>query len=249
MSLRHFRQRLTLLAAGALDGAEREQALLHAATCAGCARELEEIREVLARLDQDPARSAEMPIPPGALAARVRARLDETPTSRPWTLGWRWVLAPGVAAAAALAVLAFLRGPLVPHRPATVVTVSEDALSRLERTVARQQAVRYLNDAQDVLVTVAAAPRACRRTSKRVDVGEEARRSRELLSRRALLMDVSGDAVPTAAPLLRDVAEMLHEVALLEPCARAQDLETIHKEIGRRNLLMKIDLVTRELQG
>jgi hypothetical protein len=149
-----------------------------------------------------------------------------------------------------LAVLAFFpRGPFVPHPPAPVVTVSEDAFSRLERTVAREQAVRYLNDAQDVLVTVAAAPRACRRTSERVDVGEEARRSRELLSRRALLMDTSGDAVPTAAPLLRDVAEMLHEVALLEPCARARDLETIHKEIGRRNLLMKIDLVTRELQG
>jgi hypothetical protein len=115
--------------------------------------------------------------------------------------------------------------------------------------VARQQAVRYLNEAQDVLVTVAAAPRACRRASQRVDVGEEARRSRELLSQRALLVEVGEDAVPTAAPVLRDVEEMLHEVALLEPCARARDLETIHREIGRRNLLMKIDLMTRELQG
>lgn len=251
MSLLHFRhrQRLTLLATRALDGPLREATLLHVAGCTRCARELGEFREVLARFDEDPARSAEMPISTRALTARVLARLEETPTPPAWTTGWRWVLAPAIAAAG-LAMFAFFpRGPLVPDSPAPVVTVSADALSRLQRTVAREQAVRYLNDAQDVLVTVAAAPRACRRTSERVDVGEEARRSRELLSRRALLMDTSGDDVPTAAPLLKDVEEMLHEVALLEPCARARDLETIHKEIGRRNLLMKIDLVTRELQG
>jgi hypothetical protein len=252
VSLLHFRhrRRLTLLAAAVLDAAEREETLAHVASCAGCARELQEIRDVLARFDADPARSAEMPLPPEAVTALVLARLDRGLTSQPWVLGWRWILAPAIAAVAVLAVLAFFRRSTKPlFRQAPVVTVSQDALKRLERTVAREQAVRYLNEAQDVLVTVAAAPRACRRASERVDVGEEARRSRELLSQRALLVDMSVDAVPTAAPLLKDVEEMLQEVALLEPCARARDLETIHKQIGRRNLLMKIDLMTRELQG
>jgi hypothetical protein len=251
MSL-HFRhrRRLTLLAAGALDAAEREGTLLHTASCAGCAQELREIRHVLARFDADPARSAEMPLPPEAVTALVLARLDRTLKSQPWVLGWRWVLTPAIAAAAVLGVLAFFSHRSKPaESEAPVVTVSEGALQRLERTVAREQAVRYLNDAQDVLVTVAAAPRSCRRASERVDVGEEARRSRELLSQRALLVDAGADGVSSAGPLLRDVEEMLQEVALLEPCARARDLETIHDEIGRRNLLMKIDLVTRELQG
>jgi hypothetical protein len=253
VSLLHFRhrRRLALLATGALVGAEGDEALRHASSCADCARELEEMRGVLARIALDPVRSAEMPIRTEALKVRVLARLEEAEKPWAWWPASRRVLAPGLGGAAAVAVLlAFLVSrPAVREPLSPVVTVSENALARLERTVAREQAVRYLNDAQDVLVTVAAAPRACRRTSERVDVGEEARRSRELLSRRALLLDVSGDAVPTAAPLLRDVEEMLHEVALLEPCARARDLETIHREIGRRNLLMKIDLVTRELQG
>ena len=250
MSLLHLRhrRRLTLLAEGALEGAEREETLLHVASCAGCGQELREIRDVLARFQADPARNAEMPISSAALAARVQARLDGPVPARSLTPGWRWAAA--IAAAVAICVLAFFSRSLErPGADAPAVTVSEGALQRLERTVAREQAVRYLNQAQDVLVTVAAAPRACRRASERVDVGQEARRSRELLSQRALLVDVGRDAVPSAAPVLKDVEEMLHEVALLEPCARARDLETIHREIGRRNLLMKIDLMTRELQG
>jgi hypothetical protein len=252
MSLLHFRhrRRLTLLAAEALGGAEREEALAHVAACPGCGRELAEIRELLSRFASDPARSAEMPIPPEAVTALVLARLDATIASRAWILGSTWILTPAIAAAAVLAVLAFLsRWPLRVEAPAPAVTVSEDALRRIEGTVAREQAVRYLNEAQDVLVTVAAAPRACHRESQRVDVGEEARRSRELLARRALLVDLGEGALPSTAPLIRDVEQMLREVALLESCARARDLEAIHKEIGRRNLLMKIDLMTRELQG
>jgi len=250
MSFLHFRhrRRLALLAADALDGGERERTLAHLASCAGCAAELAEIKGVLSRFDSDPARSAEMPIPPEALAALVLSRLDRTLESVAWTLGWRWVLTPAIAAAAVLAVLGiFSRWP--PPSAAPPARVSEDALQRIERTVAREQAVRYLNEAQDLLVSVAAAPRACRREAERVDVGEEARRGRELLARRALLVDVGEDAMPSAGPVLRDVEQMLHEVALLESCARARDLEAIHREIGRRNLLMKIDLMTRELQG
>ena len=85
----HHRRRLSLLAAGALDGSERQSTLVHVAACAGCARELAELRAVLARFDADPARSAEMRIGPAALTARVLLRLEETPAARSWTPGWR----------------------------------------------------------------------------------------------------------------------------------------------------------------
>jgi hypothetical protein len=52
-----------------------------------------------------------------------------------------------------------------------------------------------------------------------------------------------------ARDVFDDVEEMLREVAALDACARPQDLEVIRGEIARRRLLMKIDLVTRELQG
>jgi len=115
--------------------------------------------------------------------------------------------------------------------------------------VARENAVRYLAEAQDLLVTVAAAPLACDRKRARVDVEEEARRSRELLSRRALLVQADRAEMAGARPILEDVSNMLGEVAALDPCARPEDLLAIQEQMSRRRLLMKIDLMTRELQG
>jgi hypothetical protein len=82
-----------------------------------------------------------------------------------------------------------------------------------------------------------------------VEVGEEAQRSRELLARRRLFLEIDAPAVVAARDVLDDVEEMLRQVAALDPCARPQDLEAIRGEIARRRLLMKIDLMTRELQG
>jgi hypothetical protein len=127
--------------------------------------------------------------------------------------------------------------------------VSQDALDRLERTLARERAARYLAEAQDVLVNVAAAPRNCVRAGQRVEMGEEAQRSRELLAERALLVDIEGSAVAGARPVLEDVEQVLREVATLPDCAHRRDLRAIHKEMERRRLLMKIDLMTRELVG
>jgi hypothetical protein len=117
-----------------------------------------------------------------------------------------------------------------------------------ERVVAREQAARYLGEASDVLVTVAARPRRCRKGHDHVDIGEEAQRSRELLARRSLL-HVDEAAVASAQPVLDDVEQVLREVASLDACARRLDLQAINRQIERRHLLLKIDLMARELQG
>ncbi|PYQ02568.1 MAG: hypothetical protein DMF82_15690 [Acidobacteria bacterium] len=135
--------------------------------------------------------------------------------------------------------------PAVAERPGAA---ADDVVGRMERTVTRTQTARYLDDAQDLLLTVA-APHPCPRESKRVDVEDEARRSRELLARRALLVGTSGESVASARPVLRDVEYVLREVASLPSCARERDLQAIQREVSRRNLLMKIDLMTRELKG
>jgi hypothetical protein len=126
--------------------------------------------------------------------------------------------------------------------------VPDEFLRRMERTAAREQAARYLGEAGDVLVTVAARPHRCRKGEERVDVGEEAQRSRELLAR-GRLIDMHAAAVASARPVLDDVEQMLREVASLESCARKHDLQTITREVERSRLLLKIDLMTRELQG
>ena len=253
---RGWRQRTSLLALGAAEGREADEARAHVNGCAGCAEDLARLRHALELAALDPVRIVEPPLGIPALLARVNARLDAASAAKP-RLAWRaaWLL-PAGALAAGLAVFLFLR-PV--HAPSTTpstpagmaaaqVAVPEDMLGRMERTVTRAQTARYLDEAQDLLLTVA-APRPCARQSRRVDVEQEAERSRELLARRALLVGTSGQDVASARPVLRDVEYVLREVASLPSCARERDLQAIQREVSRRNLLMKIDLMTRELKG
>lgn len=248
------RERVSLLAAGALAGRERQRALAHVDSCAECREELHHLREALDLLAEDPVREADPPIPVGALVARVNARLAEEAARGPawtrWMSGSRWALLPlGAAAAAALAVL------LLPHPPVSVpgasptIAVSDDALDRLERNVSREQTARYLNDAGDVIRSVAAAPEDCDRGKERVDVEQASARSRELLARRALLLESGSEAVASVRPVLDDVEQALRQVASLESCVRKRDVERVRDDVERSRLLMRIRLMTRELEG
>lgn len=259
-----WRQKVSLLAAGALQAAEMPAVEAHVAGCAGCRADLEESRALFATLLDDPVRLAQPPLAVSALRARVEARLDET-SAPVFGAAVPRLLWAGVAAALVVALVAAmaLRGTApaavgpdvaagqVPTPPAladSAPAVSDQALTRMERTVAREQAARYLGEAQDVLVTVTAAPRKCQRGEARVDVADEARRSRDLLARRATL-DLDVAAADSAGPVLDDVERALREVASLEGCARRGTLLALHKDMERRRLLMKMDLMARELEG
>lgn len=255
MTLFHgrWRRRTSLLASGALAGRARAAAEAHAEACAACRRELARTRVALALLDQDPLRAAEPPIPIGSLVTRVHARLDAANGAERRSRGsLAWAGAAALALVAALVLLRAERpgpSPGPPEAETALLVMDDDAVRRLERRVTREQAARYLDDAHDVLVTVAAAPHDCDDEDHHVDVGAEARRSRELLARRALLVDSTSDEVASVRPVLEDVDLMLREVASLPSCARPGELAAIQREVTRRHLLMKIDLMTRELQG
>jgi len=263
VTFRHgrWRRRTALLALGALDEAEAARTRAHLGACAACARELTESRAALELVRQDPLRGAEPPVPLGALVARVRARLEEAPAGgrvwRPFLAG-AGLLAGLVLAAVVSRALLPTAPPAAPSPAASMaaaaseagpVADSADAIRRLEHTLERERAAHYLSDAQDVLVTVVSAPQRCARRRNAVEVGPEAERSRELLARRRLFVETDAPSTVVARDVLDDVEEMLREVAALDACARPQDLEAIRGEIARRRLLMKIDLVTRELQG
>jgi len=247
------RRRLALLAWEALDGREREETLRHVETCARCRQELAELRELRARLAADPVREAAPPVPVEFLVTRVQARLDEALARPKATPGRGVVLARWLAVAAAgLSLLVLLpRFAGSPKAPAVTETpeVSEDALARLERTVAREQTARYLSEAGDVLVSVAAAHDDCDKKEGRVEVGDASARSRELLTRRALLVEGDSHDVASALLVLDDVDHALREVADLPSCVRASDVERFRERVERRQLFMKIRLMTRELEG
>lgn len=245
-----WRRRLSLLASGALEGPEREAVLAHVERCSGCRTELESLRGLLALVAADSVRQTEPPVSVDALRARVLARLDEG-DRRAWPgsrLAGRWALLL-LAAATALAVAVLLaRRPPAPPAAAEI-RIPEDMLKRLEANVTREQAARYLSEAQDVLVTVASTASNCDRERGRVDLAAESERSRALLARRTLLVGADRPHLASVRPVLDDVEDMLREVASLDSCVRRRDVERVRAEMERRQLLMKIRLMTRELEG
>jgi hypothetical protein len=250
---RRWRERTSLLALGALEGREAEGARAHVAGCPECADDLARLGRAVELAALDPLRAAEPPIGVPALLTRVSARLDAADAPSPRRPVAAWLLPAGALAAGLAALLLYQPSARPPVASPAVVTeppvaVPDDMLGRMERSVTRKQTARYLDEAQDLLLTVAAS-RPCARQSQRVDVEQEARRSRDLLARRVLLVGTSGDDVASVRPVLRDVEYVLREVASLPSCARERDLQAIQREVSRRNLLMKIDLMTRELKG
>jgi hypothetical protein len=256
---RHARRRrlVSLLAASALDGAEREEALAHLAACPRCREEHAELVAVVAAMEADPVREAEPPVPLAVLVKRVEREVEGAivPAGRP-----RWWLV-AVPAAAAVIAAAVLVPPLVLRfRPAPEAAraeippadasplLTEDALARIERNLAREHAARYLSEASEVLVSVAATGTGGD-GDEPLDVGAAPQRSRTLLERRALVVRQGGEAVASARSVLDEVEMALREVAELPSRARREDVERLRGEVERRQLLMRIRLMTRELEG
>lgn len=254
-------QRTRLLAAGALDERERERAERHLEACHTCRAEHATLVAVLAAVDRDDLRAAEPSLPLALFAARVHARLDERPARATWAAWSTAGLRPAWATAAALlALLTVARTPRVDVGARTPSTsraaaheddllLPSESLQRLERGAARAQTARYLNEAQDVLVTVAARLPRCRRRAPRVEVAAEARRSRELLARRALMVDAGNGHVAAARGVLVDVERVLREVAAFDDCEARGRLEAVGQELDQRRLLMRMALMQRELSG
>ena len=257
-----LRRRVSLLAADLLEGRERDEVLAHLAGCPACraAHEAEAsaLRPVVAALASDPLRAAEPHVPAAVLASRVARAIDDARAPA----GRRRFWLAALPAAAALVALAVAVPPLVKRfrqQPvAARVTIppaeasallAEDALARIERNMAREQAARYLSEAGEVLVTVAATGVDCDRKDDRLDVGAAPERSRALLEKRRLVVDEGGDAVASARGVLDDVELALRQVADLPSCVKRRDVELVQKDVEARQLLMRIRLMTRELEG
>ena len=260
MILAHFRlrRRVSLLAADALEGREREETLRHLEACPRCRAEHHALCAVVAAMEQDPLREAEPPVALDFLVSRVERAVERAlvPAGRP-----RWWLVALPAAVAILAVAMLVPALVLRLRPAPEAAraaippaeasplVTEDALARIERNLAREHAARYLSEARDVLVSVAASGVDCDRADERLDVGRAPERSRELLERRTLVVRGGGEAVASARGVLDEVEGALRQVADLPSCVKRRDVDRLRREVEDRQLLMRIRLMTRELEG
>ena len=262
MTFFHFlyRQRLGLLACSSLDPRETEWVSRHVADCASCQGELEQLSSLASSLRADASLERPLPISSEALRTRVLARIHTSAEEPAPRAGWS--LAPTMAVLGFIGI-GLLAGVLVMRVPGPAVgpgvsiaplqasadTAVNDAAfyERLEKTHTRANAARYLAEAQDVLLQMSAAADCPDSPKDSVDVTREAQTSRTLLRRRAALVSGSGGTLLAAQGVMEEVEGVLQRVAELPRCTRRRDVDEIARTVDRRNLLMKIDMVSQEL--
>jgi hypothetical protein len=221
---------------------------------------LAELSRLASSLAADAALDRPLPISSEALRTRVLARIRTSSPSRTSLPAWN--LSPALTAVA-LVGIGLGAGFLAPRVfapsiegvsvKAPLPEPGETSLNdmafyeRLEKTHVRANAVRYLAEAQDILIQVSAAADCPDSPRDSVDVRREAQTSRSLLKRRAALVSGSEGTLIAAQGVMEEVEGVLQQVAELPHCTRRTDVDAIARKVDRKHLLMKIDLVSQEL--
>lgn len=249
----------------------------HLASCAGCASDWESMRRALdaadpetvfpmeAQVDWDlQARATVMRARTAAAAGAARPS-DVSPPG-PWrrplvTLlpaAARWAV---LAAAALVAVLLVngwpgrrAAGPDgVPSPSASASLPSDESVREsaalIESRLARRGATRYLTDSRVLLLNLVQSPARCRKADGEFDITFEKEKSRELLRRKNLHegnLDALRDRRLT--DLVGQLEALLIQVVSLGDCASARQLHDLREQIEKRQILLRIDLFTREMQ-
>ena len=256
----------------ALSAGEEATLARHVSSCAGCAREWEALRrmldaagpsnvfpresevdwEVFARAVVARARAAASreAITPGAVVGRRRFLPNPNAAAGLWA---------GLAAAALVIATLWTLSPTLrrrdggdgsPRPPVRLTAESARAAAReIEDRLARRSAARYLSDSRALLMSLVQAPARCRKPGGGLDMSLEAERSRQLLRRKNLYEgDLDSLRDQRLAALLRQLEPVLMQMASLQDCAPADQIRELRDQIERRQFLLHIDLVTRDLQ-
>lgn len=260
------RELLPLRFYGLVEGADVATLARHLERCAACAREWEEIRTALSSVAADAAFPREREVDWKAFARATVDKARAAERARPRKAMRPLVWGGWLAAAAALLIVAGLSlrrpatGPAGPESssaasglsagaaPGGSAAVSDGGARYLQESLARQGAARYLRDSRTLLVDLVHAPVRCRRSDGSLDIALEKERSRELLRRKNLYLDALREPQDTRlAQLMQQLETLLIQVSSLDDCAAAQQIHDLRSEIERRQILMRIDLISREV--
>ncbi len=251
MIFEHLRARrlIPLFAEGLLAPGQYDHVRRHVAACPACSAQLASLQETVAALRMDQESIEEPRLSTSAMVARIEGRLDEA--RAPFRTEARWPLRVPLLATALAASLAILATGIRPPEPESeepmAAVVSDETLDRLERNLQREGIARYLSEAGDVLVATTGTVADCENSTSTVDLASAPGTSRDLLARRVQL--VASGAPPFAEPVLDDVEYALRDVAELPSCARRADVTRVRNQIERRQLLLRMRLAVRELEG
>jgi len=257
-----------------LETSQRLRVESHLSACAECSAAWEETRSALAAVDSGAAFPREAEVDWDDFARRTVARARAAGTALPFGARARrhpFAAAGLLAAAASILLVVALRLLPAPSSPvpATVASVpggaaslpsgaggaeeavvAAEAATYLEAGTARRAAVRSLRDGRALLLDVLEAPVRCRREDDHFDLAVERARSRDLVRRLAVqrrALEAPEDQ--RLAAMLGALSDLLLEVAEMDDCAPAGQLVALRESIERRQMLLRLDLMTREADG
>ncbi len=120
----------------------------------------------------------------------------------------------------------------------------------MQDRLARRGAARYLRDSRAVLVNLVGPAAPCRKAGGQYDITLEKEKSRQLLRRMNLYEGGLGALEDQRlSTLVRQLESVLMQVAALDDCASARQIHDLREQIETRQILLRIDLVTREMEG
>ena len=256
-----------------LETSQRLRLEAHLSACAGCSAAWEETRSALAAVGSGAAFPREAEVDWDDFARRTVARARAAEAAPRFAAARRHPFAFGglLAAAASILLVVALRlvpapGPSAPRAiPSAAGTgvsspsgtgggeeavVAAEAATYLEAGTARRAAARSLRDGRALLLDVLEAPVRCRRGDDHFDLAVERARSRDLVRRLAVQkrsLEAPGDQ--RLAAMLGALSDLLMEVAEMDDCAQAAQLAALRESIQRRQMLLRLDLMTREADG
>ena len=255
---------------------EEEKAVRdHVTSCAACAAEVETIRTLMGALRADEAFPRESGVNWEAFARVTvnQAVAGETVSTISHAMPlWRRLLQSLARpmtvsfspAAAAIAVALLIGAGVVgyqfmpsgtpgqavdshQHTPVAVILVPEESLNQLTVNLARNNTARYLDETRAVLLTLMDVPIGC--DDETVDITVERVRATELLRRQRLVATELG-----RLPLLRakdvttDLQQILLEISSLADCTRDEEIQTVRDVVEKRQILMRMELLSQELK-
>lgn len=223
---------LVLLHYGEEAGAS---ARVHLQACAACGERLRCLEETLAL-----ARAEEPPEPDAGFEARLWERLrprlgrPERRLSAPF---WSWAGAAGVAAVAALLVVAFLLGREFPAAPRSLPP-------EVRERVLLVAVGDHLERSRMVLLELANAPEA-----EPMDVSTERAFADQLVSANRLYRQAAVRAEePALASLLEELERVLVELASGPQGLTPADIVELQRRIESRGLLFKVQVIESNLR-